>query len=59
MADAVGTLLPLLLFMLIPLWIPIFASLVGLVIDKVSGDGRTVDVAARKRAAAEPVPATA
>ena len=60
MGDAVGTLLPLFLFMLIPLWIPIFASAVGFVLDSLGRDSDAYKVPVKHRApSVEPVGATA
>ncbi|HET7689200.1 MAG TPA: hypothetical protein VFK41_02390 [Nocardioidaceae bacterium] len=59
MGDAVGTLLPLFLFMLIPLWIPIFASLVGFVLDSLGRDRAAYSLPVKQRATVEPGSATA
>jgi hypothetical protein len=39
MADALEALLPILLFMLIPVWIPVFTVTIGAIADGLRGGG--------------------
>lgn len=48
MADALQSLLPIFLFMLIPVWIPVFTVTVGAIVDSLRGGrGRTSPHSAR------------
>ena len=46
MGSALATYVPLFAFMLIPLWIPIIAVVVGAVLDRATGAGQSATVKA-------------